>query len=627
MSCGCNSGYDGGLYGGVCDTDTPYPSVSHESVPSLIDNLVNALYGTITKDVSSGKVVWNIPCDPNNTSTINGIPRNNGEGLLCYILRALNLTTPSGFVTVDGIQTLTNKTLTSPIITGTLTIPNGSIYPANLSTGGPSWDASGNLTILNNIATAGLGIKINNTNSGTSSSAYLTAVNGRGASVSLQAVGDTTAVNCTTNNSLALQTNNLNRLFISLGGFVGIGGITNPSANLDVYGWGRFRKRLIGGNSGAQVSFDSVGNDSRYKIFTGSSSESFAIYDIILASYLVYINATGNVGIGTFSPSQKLDVNGAIKATQAVYSNDGTTLSRMESTGGVSYLGTTTNHPVVIQTNNTEKIRIDANGSVKITNGGGYQDPTLIIQGNALDGFAGINLQSSSETNPASIYQDGTNGSLGIKTTQSGSGTYFLNAAGQTNATFFESGRLVIPKGKGIDIGDLTNTANNNCLNILGYGFGRGYGITMRPSSDSATCTAVQFNNAAGTQVGSITSTASVTAYVTSSDYRLKTNVSELSGALDRISLLPVHQFNWAIDSNGQKVDGFLAHEAQAVVPESVFGTKDAVDAEGKPVYQGIDQSKLVPLLTAAIKELKTIVDAQEQRIQALEANINTPTA
>jgi hypothetical protein len=115
MSCGCSSGsgYDGGIYGGVCDADIPYPSVSHESVPSLIDNLVYALYGVIEKDVTSGKVVWNIPCDPSNIpATINGIPRNDGEGLLCYIVRALNLTTETaGFVTVNGVQTLTNKIL------------------------------------------------------------------------------------------------------------------------------------------------------------------------------------------------------------------------------------------------------------------------------------------------------------------------------------------------------------------------------------------------------------------------------------------------------------------------------------------------------------------------------------
>jgi len=59
-------------------------------------------------------------------------------------------------------------------------------------------------------------------------------------------------------------------------------------------------------------------------------------------------------------------------------------------------------------------------------------------------------------------------------------------------------------------------------------------------------------------------------------------------------------------------VDGFLAHEVQTVVPEAIHGTKDEVDADGNPVYQGIDQSKLVPLLVATIKEL-------EARITALE--------
>jgi hypothetical protein len=74
--------------------------------------------------------------------------------------------------------------------------------------------------------------------------------------------------------------------------------------------------------------------------------------------------------------------------------------------------------------------------------------------------------------------------------------------------------------------------------------------------------------------------------------------------------------------------EGFIAHEAQAVVPESVTGTKDEVDVNGKPIYQGIDQSKLVPLLTAALQEaiakIETL-EAQnatfEARLAALEAN------
>ncbi len=88
--CGCGSydSYgDSGAYNSYCNADTPYPSVSHKSVPSLIDNLVIALYGAITKDVSSGKVVWNIPCDPSNSVSVLGIPRNTGEGLMCYFIR------------------------------------------------------------------------------------------------------------------------------------------------------------------------------------------------------------------------------------------------------------------------------------------------------------------------------------------------------------------------------------------------------------------------------------------------------------------------------------------------------------------------------------------------------------
>jgi Chaperone of endosialidase len=617
MSCGCNSGYDNGIYGNVCDADTPYPSISHESVPSLIDNLVYALYGTINKSVTSGKVVWNIPCDPNQTAQITNVPRYDGEGLLCYIIRGLNYAINYAYpVTLSGVQTLSGKTLVSPTITGGASVTTGSV---GIGTSSPTQL----LDVIGNQANAGVTARVYNSNTGSTSASSFTAQNGSGVNVSLQTYGTTSLVNCSSNHSLTLRTNNTDRVFISNTGNVGVG-TSSPTQKLDIVGL--VRSRIVSG-TGAGVYCDSIANNNRFFLGSDSVSEAFRLYDATAGQQRVYVDANGNIGIGNSAPTQKLDVTGAIKATQAVYSNDGTTLSRMQSSGGVSYLGTTSNHPVVIQTNNTEKVRIDASGAVKITNGGFYTDPTLIIQGNTLDGFASINLQSSSGTNPASVYQDGTNGSLGIKTTQSGSGTYFLNAAGQTNATFFESGRLIIPKNKGIDIGDITNTSSTTSLQIFGYGSTRGYGIYMRPSTDAANCVPIQFTNAAGSLVGGLVTTASTTSLATSSDYRLKTNVVPLENALARVSDLPVHQFNWAIDTNGQRVDGFLAHEAQAVVPESVFGTKDAVDSEGKPVYQSIDQSKLVPLLTAAIKELKTIVETQEQRIQALEAKANTPTA
>jgi hypothetical protein len=120
------------------------------------------------------------------------------------------------------------------------------------------------------------------------------------------------------------------------------------------------------------------------------------------------------------------------------------------------------------------------------------------------------------------------------------------------------------------------------------------------------------------TAVGTISVTTTATAYNTSSDYRLKENIVPLTGAADRLNQLQVHRFNFIADPE-HTVDGFLAHEAQAVVPECVTGEKDAVDDKGNPVYQGIDQSKLVPLLTAALQEALTEIESLMARVTALE--------
>jgi hypothetical protein len=126
------------------------------------------------------------------------------------------------------------------------------------------------------------------------------------------------------------------------------------------------------------------------------------------------------------------------------------------------------------------------------------------------------------------------------------------------------------------------------------------------------------FYNPNGT-VGSISSSGSATAYNTSSDYRLKEDVQPMVGSVDRLMALKPVNFAWKVD--GSRVDGFLAHEAQEVVPECVTGEKDAVDDEGNPQYQGIDQSKIVPLLVAALQEALTKIEALEARVAALETN------
>lgn len=120
-----------------------------------------------------------------------------------------------------------------------------------------------------------------------------------------------------------------------------------------------------------------------------------------------------------------------------------------------------------------------------------------------------------------------------------------------------------------------------------------------------------------GTIIGSISSTnGTSTAYNTSSDYRLKENVTAVTDGITRLQQLKPSRFNFKADPN-TVVDGFIAHEAQEVVPECVTGEKDAVDDDGNPVYQGIDQSKLVPLLTAALQEAIGEIESLKARLTA----------
>lgn len=122
-----------------------------------------------------------------------------------------------------------------------------------------------------------------------------------------------------------------------------------------------------------------------------------------------------------------------------------------------------------------------------------------------------------------------------------------------------------------------------------------------------------------GTQIQQITTNGSTISYNTGSDYRLKENVITLTGAKARLNQLRVCRFNF-IALPGQTVDGFIAHEAQEVVPEAVTGSRDAVNPDGSPEYQGIDQSKFVPLLTAALQEAFAEIDALRTRVETLEA-------
>tara|TARA_R100000664_G_C2759750_1_gene149854 strand:- start:5143 stop:6792 length:1650 start_codon:yes stop_codon:yes gene_type:complete len=143
-------------------------------------------------------------------------------------------------------------------------------------------------------------------------------------------------------------------------------------------------------------------------------------------------------------------------------------------------------------------------------------------------------------------------------------------------------------------------------------------GLKIKCGADSGNQEFITFEDGDGNNIGSISGNSSNTAYGTSSDYRLKENVTNMTGAIDRVKQLDPKRFNF-IKKPGETVDGFLAHEAQAVVPNAVIGTKDAVDEAGDAVMQQIDHSKLVPLLTGALKEAIAKIETLETKVAALE--------
>jgi hypothetical protein len=144
------------------------------------------------------------------------------------------------------------------------------------------------------------------------------------------------------------------------------------------------------------------------------------------------------------------------------------------------------------------------------------------------------------------------------------------------------------------------------------------YGKSMYMNSPyNGTRNAISFAyNSSG--VGQIVTGTSSVSYASNSDYRLKENITPMTGALTKVAQLKPVTYKWKLDGkNGQ---GFIAHELQAVVPDCVTGEKDAVDADGKPVYQGVDTSFLVATLTAAIQEQQALIESLTERITALES-------
>ena len=330
------------------------------------------------------------------------------------------------------------------------------------------------------------------------------------------------------------------------------------------------------------------------------------------------INHIGNVGIGTTSPSEKLDIN---------------------------------------------------QGKLRILND--QLDPQIILEGSDMGRRWVLSQDEQDNIGDTGFYiAEGTNvdandallyltpgGSVGIGTTSpsqklhvAGSG-YFQNGnvfVGSTsNSMFNYISTFVILAGSGqtIALGGGPGNVNNNVLignGNLSVSGNVGIGITSPAQKlhvvgrvASTAGNGFQIINSYGSPwlsdfYGSFTTSSQLyvggpysgqacyaSAFNITSDYRLKENEVPLTEASSRIKKLKPIRFNYISSEN--TVDGFLAHEVGEVIPEAVTGEKDAVREDGSNELQGLDLSKIVPLLTAALQETITKIEQLEQRIKTLE--------
>ena len=239
----------------------------------------------------------------------------------------------------------------------------------------------------------------------------------------------------------------------------------------------------------------------------------------------------------------------------------------------------------------TQAMTLDASGNLGI----GTSSPLGKM---TVRGLSGYNLTIGAVGTDARIDATNDNGSGSVDFVLSGSSLKF-NTSGSERARIDSSGALLV------------GCTSNNYL-VADSGIQLQPNGTARFGTDgTSTLNIISFvNGTNGTpaEVGKIQTSGSSTSYLTSSDYRLKNTIAPMTGALAKVAALKPVTYKWNV--NGSDGEGFIAHELAEVVPQCVSGTKDAVDADGNPVYQGIDTSFLVATLTAAIQELKAEFDA-----------------
>ena len=318
------------------------------------------------------------------------------------------------------------------------------------------------------------------------------------------------------------------------------------------------------------------------------------------------IDSSGNVGVGgtpsNYSGYTNLAINGSTGGNLDLMVN-GSQKGYLDSTSSGLTLHANSGAYVRFGAGGSERMRIDSNGQIGVSGSTASFDTTGAVNG--------LQLYYESDSGLATIGSYSSGGATGL--------TFHTNSGGGAS-----SERMRINSGGDLLVGatSFSYSGSHDCVQIM-QSEGR---INIENDVTAGAKYVIAFYNPNG-NVGKITTSGSSTSYSTSSDYRLKENVVGLTGATDRLKQLKPKRFNFIADPE-TIVDGFLAHEAGAVVPEAVTGEKDEVDGDNNPVIQGIDQAKLVPLLTAALQEAIAKIETLEtenveirDRLDALEAN------
>jgi len=289
----------------------------------------------------------------------------------------------------------------------------------------------------------------------------------------------------------------------------------------------------------------------------------------IAGSQKAIINSSGNVGIGTSSPSTELHLSTSTQGDIVTF----------ESTDA----GAATGPNLLLYRNSSSPADDDNIGAIRFR---GRNDNSQDVDYAEIESL--IVDASDGTENGALAFKSMTNGTNAEAMRIDGDGTLLIGRTVDVSAeTHLGIEVTDATKGMVTETGQSGNTSHQLFINPNGI-------------------------------VGSIKTNGSATSFNTSSDYRLKENVVTDWDATTRLKELKPSRFNFKADKD-TTVDGFLAHEVSSIVPEAISGEKDAVDKEGNPEYQGIDQSKLVPLLTKALQEAVTKIETLEARIKKVE--------